>query len=90
MRIIVLIAVLLAVIGLQIFLSTRKNKWFGLILPILSLLLAVLIVPLNMMAPAGGLDMSFIVTMLVAFVIYNIPTILYMVIYNIFRKSKAK
>ena len=90
MRILVLITVLGAVIGLQIFLSTRKNKWFGLILPIISFLFALLIVPLNMMVPASGMDMSFIFTMLLAFLIYNIPTILNLVIYIICRKSKAK
>ena len=89
MRILVLIAVLAAVICLQIFLSTRKNKWFGLILPIISFLFAVLIVPLNMMAPAGGVDMSFIFTMLLAFVIYNIPTILFFTIYIVCRKTRG-
>ena len=36
-----LVMVVGGLIGLQVFLSTRKNKWFGLILPILCVLLSI-------------------------------------------------
>lgn len=88
MRLIILILILAAIIGLQIFLSKRENKWWGLILPILSFLFAVLIVPLNMMVPTTGVDMSYILTLILAFVIYNIPTIIFGIIYVICRKNR--
>ena len=88
MRLIILILILAAIIGLQIFLSKRENKWWGLILPILSFLFAVLIVPLNMMVPTTGVHMSYILTLILAFVIYNIPTIIFGIIYVICRKKR--
>ena len=90
MRLLILIVILAATIGLQIFLSKRENKWFGLILPIISFLFAVLIVPLNMMVPATGIDISFLITLVLAFALYNIPTILFGVIYAVCRKRKRK
>ena len=90
MRLLILIVILAAIIGLQIFLSKRENKWFGLILPILSVLFAVLIVPLNMMVPVTGIDISFIITLILAFALYNIPTIIFGIIYVVCRKGKRK
>ena len=90
MRIIILLAVLAGIICLQIFLSKRAIKWCGFVLPIISFLFALLIVPLNMMAPAGGLDFSFVLTMVVTFLVFNIPTAVFMVIYYACRKPKVK
>lgn len=88
MRLLILIVILAAIIGLQIFLSKRENKWLGLILPIFSFLLAVLIVPLNMMVPATGVDISYIITLILAFALYNIPTIIFGIIYVVCRKKR--
>ena len=90
MRIIILLAIIAAIIILQIYLSKRENKWCGLVLPIISFLFALLIVPLNTMAPATGVDMDYIVNLVCAFAIYNIPTVVFMVIYIICRKRKNK
>lgn len=90
MKIIILLAILAAIFFLQIYLSKRKNKWFGLILPIISFLLALVIVPLNTMAPATGIDMDFVVNLVLAFAVYNIPTVVFMVIYIVCRKRKKK
>lgn len=90
MRIIILLVILAAVVLLQIFLSTRKNKWFGLIMPIISFLFALLIVPLNTMVPATGVNVDFIFNLVVAFSVYNIPTVVFMVIYIVCRKRKCK
>ena len=90
MRITNTIIFLALIILLQIFLSTRKNKWWGLILPILTFLFALIIVPLNMMAPPTGIDSSFILNMAVTFLIFNIPTILFYIIYLVCRKNKEK
>ena len=84
------IILLALIILLQIFLSTRKSKWCGLILPIISFLFALVIVPLNMMAPPTGIDFSYVVKMIATFLIFNIPTILFYVIYRVCRKNKEK
>ena len=90
MRVIALYAVLAAIILLQIFLSSRENKWFGLIMPIISFLFALLVVPLNTMVPATGVNVDFIFNLVVAFSVYNIPTVVFMVIYIVCRKRKCK
>ena len=90
MRFIILIIILVAIILLQIYLSKRENKWLGLILPIISFLFALLVVPLNMMVPATGIDTSYISTLIVAFILYNIPTIVFMIIYVVCCKRKGK
>lgn len=88
MRIIILLAILAAIVFLQIYLSKRENKWFGLIVPIISFLFALLIVPLNTMVPTTGIDMDYIVNLVCAFAVYNIPTVVFMVIYIVCRKHK--
>ena len=90
MRILILLAILAAIVFLQIYLSKRDNKWFGLILPIICLLFALLIVPLNTMAPATGIDVDFVINLVLAFAVYNIPTVVFMVIYIVCRKQKSK
>lgn len=90
MRILILLAILAAIVFLQIYLSKRDNKWFGLILPIICLLFALLIVPLNTMAPATGINMDFVINLVLAFAVYNIPTVVFMVIYIVCRKQKNK
>ena len=90
MRIIIFVAILAAIVLLQVYLSKKKNKWFGLILPIISFLFDFLIVPLNMIAPTTGVDMEYIVKHSIAFGIFNIPTIIFMIIYLVCRKGKNK
>lgn len=90
MRFIILIIIIAAIILLQIYLSKRENKWLGLILPIMSFLFALLVVPLNMMVHATGIDANYISTLIVAFLLYNIPTIVFMIIYVVCRKQRIK
>lgn len=85
MRLFIFILILAAIIALQIFLSKRENKWLGLILPTISFLFALLVVPLNMMTPFDGVNMEFMLKMLIAFLIYNIPTIVFGTIYFVCR-----
>ena len=69
MRLIIVILLLAAIIALQIFLSKRENKLPGLILPTISFLFALIVVPLNMIAPSDGVDMDFMLKMLIVFLI---------------------
>ena len=90
MRIIIFLVILAAIVLLQIYLSKRENKWLGLILPIIVFLFALLVVPLNTIAPATGIDMDFVTNLVLAFAVYNVPTVVFMIIYILCRKSKNK
>ena len=90
MRIIIFVAILAAIVLLQVYLSKKKNKWFGLILPIICFLFALIIVPLNIIVPTSGVDMDYIVKHIIVFGIFNIPTIIFMIIYLVCRKGKNK
>ena len=90
MRIIIFVAILAVIVLLQVYLSKKENKWFGLILPIICFLFALIIVPLNMIAPTSGVDMDYIVKHIIVFGIFNIPTIIFMIIYLVCRKGKNK
>ena len=74
------VLVLAGIICLQIFLSKRESKWPGLVLPILAFLFG-LLYPLNMVAPDEGITVSFIIQMLIVWIIGNIPTIILLAIY---------
>lgn len=74
------LALLAGVIWLQVFLSKSQSKWPGLILPIISFLFG-LLYPLNMAAPSGGATASFVVEMIVIWLLGNIPTFVFLAIY---------
>jgi len=80
MRTLVVLLVLAGIICLQIFLSKRESKWPGLVLPVLAFLFG-LLYPLNMIAPDEGITVSFIIQMLIVWLIGNIPTIILLAIY---------
>lgn len=71
---------------LQIFLSKKQNKWYGLILPIITFLFS-LIYPLNMLVPFDGVTWGFIAQMLIVWLIANISTIILVVIYLACREN---
>ena len=80
LTLIILIIFMIGIVVLQIFLSRKRNKWPGLIMPILSFVMT-LIVPLNMVAPSEGITSEFLLSMLLVFVIANIPTVFLSLIY---------
>lgn len=88
-RFFLVLAIIIGSIVLQIFLSKRENKWFGRILPIISFLMS-LIYPLNMATPQGGISIDFVFEMLIVFLIPNIPTVVFLVIYFACRESMRK
>lgn len=83
------LAVLVGIVFLQIFLSKRESRWPGLILPVISFVVALLF-PLNMVMPPEGVTSSFIVEMIAAFLLANIPTIILLLIYFGFRGKKRR
>ena len=80
MRAFVVFLFIAGVIVLQIYLSRQVSKWPGLVLPILAFLFGLLF-PLNMIAPSGGMDSSFLLHMLIVWLIGNIPTLILLAIY---------
>lgn len=65
---------------LQIFLSKRESKWLGLVLPMIAFLFSILY-PLNMVAPSEGVIAGFAVQMILIWLLGNIPTIVFLIIY---------
>ena len=81
----IFILILLIFLALQVFLSMQKNKWFGLILPILYLLFAAF-ASFGMMMYTGE-----IAPIIMAFILFSIPVIINFVIYLVCRaKVKEK
>lgn len=77
---IVLILTLVLIVGLillQIYLSKRESRWAGLMLPIISFLIS-FIYPLNMAIPSAG---RYIVSLILGWLLANIPTIILLTIY---------
>lgn len=78
-----LLFVLILLVGgifLQIFLSKKKSKWLGLILPAITFLYSVLLL-LNLAALEGMSGGEIFMLVASTFLISNIPTIILMVIY---------
>ena len=73
--ILVVLAIFIGLIVLQIYLSLQKNKWFGLVLPILYLLFAAYASFGNMMYTGE------IAPIIMAFILLSIPAIINFVIY---------
>ncbi len=92
MNIIILAVVFIGMIVLQVFLSMAKNKWLGLILPGITLLLSLIVVVGLTSYTAVNSASSWIsigettfwqaaVQAVVTFLLYNIPTAVLLVIY---------
>ena len=75
-----LLLLLAGAILLQIFLSRRVSPWPGLVLPGLSLLLS-LIPLLNVAVLPGSGAGNVLTALLLVFLLYNIPTLVLLVIY---------
>ena len=74
---IVFLVLLVGGVALQIFLSRRKSKWLGLILPLLTFLYA-LALTLNVTSIDGAFPWG---ALLAAFLLGNIPTLVLLAIY---------
>lgn len=84
-----LLVILIGMVFLQIYLSKRKNKWLGLILPGICFGYSLLIV-FGYMAYAGMSAGSTLVMVAGAFVMANIPTIVLIAIYVACREKFKK
>lgn len=76
-----------AIILLQIVLSKRENKWLGLIIPIISFGLSILwILGIPYYLSLSGLT----VKVILVFILTNIPTAIFLLIYFIYQKNVKK
>lgn len=90
-RVILLIAVFVGLCFLESYLSKSKNKWLGRILPIFSFSLSVIITLIYLLNFMAGTQVwQVILTLILVFVIYNIPTVIFVVIYKCQREKLAK
>ena len=85
--IIAALAVITGIIWLQVFLSKKDSKWFGLILPAISFLLS-LIYPMNMIS-TGDLWQD-VLLFAVSLLLANILTIVLVIIYAAIRENRRK
>lgn len=88
-RFVLLLLFLAAVVALQIFLSKRESRVPGLVLPALAFL-AGLLVPLNMAAPSEGITAGFILQVVIAWLLGNIPTAIFLAIYFGCREKRRR
>lgn len=72
-------------VALQIFLSGRKSKWMGLILPVITFLPSLFI--LMQIAAVGESGARTLALLLPVFLILNIPTAVLLIIYAVCRKK---
>jgi len=88
-RIAIFVVFIIVIILLQLFLSKREPWWPGLVLPFVSLLVSVLFV-LNMVIPPDTSAGAFAVTSGIAFLLYNVGTLVLLAIYFACRRSKRR
>lgn len=80
---------LAGIIILQIFLSKRKNKWLGLVLPAINIILSIIAVLGR--AFYGNESISQVIIQAVAvFLLWNIPTFILIAIYFACREKLKK
>lgn len=77
---------LIGLVVLQVFLSKRESKWPGLILPLLSLLISLLLV-LNVTVHNGEFPWG---SILASLILGNIPTVILLAIYFASREKFHK
>jgi len=82
-----LLAVIVGVIFLQIYLSKKESKWLGLILPIITLAISMIVV--MSMADREAISGA-IAAVIYTFIIMNIPTVTLLIIYKVARRKQNR
>ena len=80
---------LAGIIILQIFLSKRENNWLGLTLPAISVMFSIIVV-LGMAFYRNESVTQIIIQVTLAFLLWNIPTIILIAIYFACRQKFKK
>ena len=79
--IVISIILFIVFIVLQIFISRSKNKWYGMIIPLMYFCVAIVVSVIT--GVNGGTFAAF----LYPFLLLNIPTMIFMIIYAICREN---
>lgn len=74
---------------LQLWLSRRESRWAGLVLPILSFLLSLLI-PLSLILPSEGVTVRFVLSAALSWLAANTPTAVLLLIYFSCREKQRR
>ena len=85
----IFILLLVGIIILQIYLSKRENKWFGLILPIINVIISIMAV-LGRAFYGGRSIAEIIMSSIMIFLVWNISTIILSAIYFACREKFKK
>ena len=83
-----LLILMVAFILLQIYLSRSESRWPGLILPILSFLVSFLFI-FFMVTPPGE-EAAFSISIVLTWLLFNIPTLILLGIYLVCQKRNEK
>lgn len=86
---IIFVGILVGIVFLQIFLSTKKNKKLGLVLPGINFVISILI-SLIYLLNAFTLDVSIFIGISIVLIAYNVPTVILMAIYYACRNKYKK
>lgn len=90
MNSIIFLALLLAgSVLLQLWLSRRESRWPGLVLPVLSFLLTLLI-PLSLVLPPVGVTVRFVLSNVLTWLVANLPTAVLLLIYFSCREKQRR
>ena len=82
-----LILVYIGLIFLQLFLSRKNNKWYGIIIPVINFFFSILFsiyISTNFLITTNFLMLLFLL------ILFNIPTAIYLIIYAICRENIKK
>lgn len=90
-NVVVLLGVFIVSMGLQIFASRQKSTVLGLILPITLLLATVCILCNDIRLMRNGLvENTSYLNCISYFAVYNVPTILFLCVYNYFQRIRLR
>ena len=84
---VILVSVLLVL--LQVYLSGRKSRIPGLVLPLL-FFFGALLYPFSMTVPGSGVTAGFVFQMFAVFLLANIPTAVLLAVYFVRRKKSGR
>ncbi|AFS77504.1 hypothetical protein Curi_c04290 [Gottschalkia acidurici 9a] len=88
-NIIISLLLLAGVVILQIFLSQKENKWLGLILPIINVILSIMVL-LGIVSYSNEAFGIIVIQNVMLFLMCNIPTMILLAIYFGCRKKFKK
>lgn len=82
----ILLLIIVAIILLQVYLSKKESKWYGLILPIITFSLSIFTI-FNIALLGDESIFQIIFTVIYSFILANIPTCILLIIYYKFHNK---